>query len=99
MPNTGFFYAAFGLKWIDLIHLIASQCTVDVFFIDWERNKLRSAAEQQQQAPPPAGEGEQQPLQQPQKRHEVTFWRTAFCANEWNEINTYRKVNVVCSMH
>ena len=93
---SGFFYAAFCLKWIDLIHLLASQCTVDLFFIDWERNKLRSAAD----LPAPtaaAGAGdEQQPLQPPQKKNDVTFWRSAFCANEWNEICSYRKINVVC---
>ena len=91
---SGFFYAAFGLKWVDLIHLIASQCTVDLFFIDWERNKLHSVADQP--TPAAAAGDEQQPLQPPQKKKDVTFWRTAFCANEWNELCSYRKINVVC---
>lgn len=96
---SGFFYAAFGLKWIDLIHLIASQCTIDIFFIDWERNRLRSAADLPAAAPAAGDGGEQQALQPPQKKDDVTFWRTAFCANEWNEINTYRKINVVRVSH
>lgn len=33
---------AFSLKCIQLIHDIAIACTVDIFFIDWERPRLRS---------------------------------------------------------
>ena len=48
------------------------------------------------QPPPAAAAGdEQQPLQPPQKKKDVTFWRTA-AANEWNELCSYRKSNVVC---
>ncbi|VDQ04669.1 unnamed protein product, partial [Trichobilharzia regenti] len=44
LPNSDDFIinyiaAAFALKCIDLIHLIAVQCTMDIFLIDWEPQK------------------------------------------------------------
>ena len=30
---------AFGLKFISIIHLIIKQTSIDIFFIDWEREK------------------------------------------------------------
>ncbi|CAH8862937.1 unnamed protein product [Trichobilharzia szidati] len=44
LPNSDDFIlnyiaAAFALKCVDLIHLIAVQCTMDIFLIDWEPQK------------------------------------------------------------
>jgi len=32
---------AFTFKFFDVVHLVISQCIVDVFLIDWERPDLR----------------------------------------------------------
>lgn len=63
------------------MHKLFSQLTVDVFFIDWERpkGKILKAVE---------GEGGIKSAAAP-----VSIWRTYFIANEWNEIQTVRKIN------
>ncbi|XP_009901246.2 meckelin [Dryobates pubescens] len=72
---------AFSLKALQFLHLLVSQLTVDVFFIDWERpkGKVLKAVE---------GEGVIKSAAAP-----VSIWRTYFIANEWNEIQTVRKIN------
>ncbi|CAF0975869.1 unnamed protein product [Adineta ricciae] len=60
---------AFVLKTIDIIHVIARQTTIDIFFMDWER--------------PKAGD-----------LNHVSAWRTCFVANEFNEIQTFRRIRV-----
>ncbi|THD26645.1 Meckelin [Fasciola hepatica] len=47
LPNSDGFMlsyvaAALALKFLDLVHLLAVQCNVDVFFIDWEHPKTRT---------------------------------------------------------
>lgn len=47
LPNSDSFIlsyvaAAFVLKFLDLVHLLAVQCNVDIFFIDWEHPKFRT---------------------------------------------------------
>uniref|UniRef100_A0A674IVK4 Transmembrane protein 67 n=1 Tax=Terrapene triunguis TaxID=2587831 RepID=A0A674IVK4_9SAUR len=72
---------AFALKALQFLHKLFSQLTVDVFFIDWERpkGKILKAVE---------GEGGIKSAAAP-----VSIWRTYFIANEWNEIQTVRKIN------
>ncbi|XP_075776499.1 meckelin isoform X2 [Pelodiscus sinensis] len=72
---------AFALKALQFLHKLFSQLTVDVFFIDWERpkGKVLKAIE---------GEGGIKSAAAP-----VSIWRTYFIANEWNEIQTVRKIN------
>ncbi|XP_061852025.1 meckelin isoform X5 [Colius striatus] len=72
---------AFSLKALQFLQLLVSQLTVDVFFIDWERpkGKVVKAVE---------GEGVTKSATAP-----VSIWRTYFIANEWNEIQTMRKIN------
>ncbi|XP_074843042.1 meckelin [Carettochelys insculpta] len=72
---------AFALKALQFLHKLLSQLTVDVFFIDWERPKgqVLKAVE---------GEGGIKSVSAP-----VSIWRTYFIANEWNEIQTVRKIN------
>ncbi|XP_043922225.1 meckelin [Protopterus annectens] len=72
---------AFGLKALQFLHKLISQLTVDLFFIDWERPKgkvLKSIE----------GGGDIKSAPTP-----VSIWRTYFVANEWNEIQTVRKIN------
>ncbi|XP_069076570.1 meckelin isoform X1 [Pleurodeles waltl] len=72
---------AFVLKAIHFVHKLISQLSVDIFFIDWERPKgkvLKSFD----------GESGIKSSVAP-----VSIWRTYFIANEWNEIQTVRKIN------
>ncbi|KAK6624732.1 hypothetical protein RUM44_011592 [Polyplax serrata] len=73
---------AFLLKIVEIARLIYNQITIDIFFIDWERPRARNLI------PRTTGnaDGEEE---QP-----VSIWRTYFVANEWNEIQTKRKMNV-----
>ncbi|XP_053104863.1 meckelin isoform X1 [Hemicordylus capensis] len=72
---------AFALKALQFLHILVSQLTVDIFFIDWERpkGKVLKAVE---------GENGIRSVSAP-----VSIWRTYFIANEWNEIQTIRKIN------
>nr|XP_019574373.1 PREDICTED: meckelin isoform X1 [Rhinolophus sinicus] len=72
---------AFALKALQFLHKLISQITIDIFFIDWERpkGKVLKAVE---------GEGGVRSAIVP-----VSIWRTYFVANEWNEIQTVRKIN------
>uniref|UniRef100_A0A8B9DI03 Transmembrane protein 67 n=2 Tax=Anser cygnoides TaxID=8845 RepID=A0A8B9DI03_ANSCY len=72
---------AFSLKALQFLQLLVSQLTIDIFFIDWERpkGKVLKAVE---------GEGVVKSAAAP-----VSIWRTYFIANEWNEIQTVRKIN------
>lgn len=70
--------------------MIWNQITIDIFFIDWERPRARSAPLRPRgnltSAAPDTGE-------QP-----VSIWRTYFVANEWNEIQTERRVSVLVQL-
>ncbi|MBN3315291.1 MKS3 protein, partial [Atractosteus spatula] len=72
---------AFALKAIQFLHKLINQIYVDIFFIDWERprGKVLKAVE---------GGGEAKSTSAP-----VSIWRTYFVANEWNEIQTIRRIN------
>ncbi|XP_043835009.1 meckelin isoform X2 [Dromiciops gliroides] len=72
---------AFALKTLQFLHKLVSQVTIDIFLIDWERpkGKVLKAVE---------GEGGLRSAAVP-----VSIWRTYFVANEWNEIQTVRKIN------
>ncbi|XP_074646221.1 meckelin-like isoform X2 [Tubulanus polymorphus] len=81
LPFVVYLSVGFGLKCLEMIHLFASQCTIDIFFIDWERPKGRVVT---------MGEGEEKTKENP-----VSIWRTYFIANEWNEIQTHRKIRPI----
>ncbi|XP_077454683.1 meckelin-like [Stigmatopora argus] len=71
---------AFALKAVQFLHKLLVQLSVDVFFIDWERprSKVTKTA---------AANGQQKRDLSP-----ISIWRTYFVANEWNEIQTLRKI-------
>ncbi|CAI5782398.1 meckelin-like isoform X2 [Podarcis lilfordi] len=71
--------SALVLKSLDLIHILITQLTVSIFLIDWEKPKERGTAK--------ASMGYQKATSS------VSAWRTFLIANEWNEIQTHRKVN------
>uniref|UniRef100_A0A7N6FE19 Transmembrane protein 67 n=1 Tax=Anabas testudineus TaxID=64144 RepID=A0A7N6FE19_ANATE len=74
---------AFALKAVQFLHKLINQVSVDVFLIDWERP--RSKASRTVHA---AGEPKRDPSP-------VSIWRTFFVANEWNEIQTIRKISPI----
>lgn len=69
-----------AFKIIDLLHMLWSQISFEIFFVDWERPQGRVNQ--------PTQGGEAGAMDAP-----VSIWRTLFIANEWNEIQTIRKIN------
>ncbi|KAM4600377.1 meckelin [Polymixia lowei] len=72
---------AFALKTVQFLHKLFLQLSVDVFFIDWERPRSKANRTIQASA---------EPKRDPSP---VSIWRTYFVANEWNEIQTIRKIS------
>ncbi|XP_050986760.1 meckelin isoform X1 [Labeo rohita] len=72
---------AFALKIVQFLHKLFVQLTVDIFFIDWERPRGKASKHVE-------GSAETKSQASP-----VSIWRTYFVANEWNEIQTIRKIN------
>uniref|UniRef100_A0A671MD16 Meckelin-like n=1 Tax=Sinocyclocheilus anshuiensis TaxID=1608454 RepID=A0A671MD16_9TELE len=72
---------AFALKTVQFLHKLFVQLSVDIFFIDWERPRSKASKHVE-------GSGEAKSQASP-----VSIWRTYFVANEWNEIQTIRKIN------
>ncbi|XP_032891723.1 meckelin-like isoform X1 [Amblyraja radiata] len=84
--ETGFIIyvsCAFALKALQLIHIMIVQMTVSIFLIDWEKPKGRQLAKPAENKPSPSS---------------VSIWRTYFIANEWNEIQTKRKINPILQL-
>uniref|UniRef100_A0A672G4C2 Transmembrane protein 67 n=1 Tax=Salarias fasciatus TaxID=181472 RepID=A0A672G4C2_SALFA len=72
---------AFALKAIQFLHKFFLQVSVDIFLIDWERPRSKSS-----RTVHAAGESKRE-------TSPVSIWRTYFVANEWNEIQTIRKIS------
>ncbi|XP_072548358.1 meckelin [Salminus brasiliensis] len=72
---------AFALKAVHFLHKLFVQLSVDIFFIDWERPRGKSSKSVEA-----TGEGKTPAAP-------VSIWRTYFVANEWNEIQTVRKIS------
>ncbi|CAN9514245.1 unnamed protein product [Ophioblennius macclurei] len=72
---------AFALKAIQFLHKFFLQVSVDIFLIDWERPRSKSSR-------PVHATGDSKREMSP-----VSIWRTYFVANEWNEIQTIRKIS------
>ncbi|KAM4704943.1 meckelin [Rhinophrynus dorsalis] len=69
---------AFALKAVQFLYKLTVQLTIDIFFIDWERPKGNIQH----------SEGGIKGSSAP-----VSIWRSYFIANQWNEIQTVRKIN------
>ncbi|XP_028326363.1 meckelin isoform X2 [Gouania willdenowi] len=70
---------AFALKAVQFLHKLILQVTVDIFLIDWERPRNKGSR-----------------IVQGETKREistVSIWRTYFVANEWNELQTIRKIS------
>ena len=66
-----------------MIKLIGRQVSVDIFFMDWENPRARSVIQ-----PPTEGKSTNE-----KSDNSVSIWRTYFIANEWNEIQSTRKIH------
>uniref|UniRef100_A0A7N8YET2 Transmembrane protein 67 n=1 Tax=Mastacembelus armatus TaxID=205130 RepID=A0A7N8YET2_9TELE len=69
---------AFALKAVQFLHKLSLQVSIDIFLIDWERPRNKVSRTVQELKRDPAP---------------VSIWRTYFVANEWNEIQTIRKIS------
>ncbi len=81
----------FVLKVIDIIHLIVTQVTVDIFLVDWERPHAVSPVATANAGG--GGGGGAGGGGEPTKELAVSVWRTYLVANEWNELQTRRKTS------
>ncbi|KAJ3154854.1 Meckelin [Geranomyces michiganensis] len=69
---------------LTILRKLHQQCTVDVFLIDWEQSKGRlTRADPSTSAP---------------RLAPVSVWRSVFLANEWENLQTYRRVNIEISL-
>ncbi|XP_017280448.1 meckelin [Kryptolebias marmoratus] len=72
---------AFALKAVQFLHKLYLQVSVDIFLIDWERPRTKPSKSV-------SGAGDTKRDSSP-----VSIWRTYFVANEWNELQTIRKIS------
>jgi len=70
--------AGFIMKFIDVIHIIYTQISFDIFFVDWERPRGSISLNT---------EGKAKNITTP-----VSIMRTLFVANEWRELQTTRRI-------
>lgn len=98
---------AFVMKALHVIHILVVQCTADVFFIDWERPRIKASASSRPSAKTSesaasnsggkAGNESNSKLisdKIPAEAPAVSIWRTYFVANEWAEIQSLRKISL-----
>ncbi|XP_065896707.1 meckelin-like isoform X2 [Dysidea avara] len=72
---------SFSFQVLYVLWLLWFQSQVDIFLLDWERPRGN-------QTNPTTGD-------KPVSMAPVSIWRTYFVANEWNEIQSMRKINPV----
>ena len=80
--------AACFLKLVQVVYVVYVQITIDMFIIDWEQPRARNSIPHPQLNMSLDDEGK------PRVEQPISIWRTYFIANEWNELQTHRKVNV-----
>ncbi|KAI8908826.1 Meckelin [Powellomyces hirtus] len=64
---------------LHVVTKLYQQCTADIFLIDWEQSKGRIIQSGADERP---------------KLAPISVWRSVFLANEWDELQTYRQVNI-----
>lgn len=70
-------------------YLIYKQCTVDMFFIDWEKSQHGIKRDESTDT-----------LEQPDsKLFQASIWRTFFVANQWNNLVASSLSNTAPSRH
>ena len=84
---------------VDIIHLVMSQISVDIFLLDWERPHPVSSGMRPSASAPTTSSGPSSPVgglgnAEATKEMAVSVWRTYLVANEWNELQTLRKTHL-----
>ncbi|GFT73874.1 hypothetical protein NPIL_460851 [Nephila pilipes] len=101
---------AFALKAVHLIHLLFVQCSIDIFYIDWERPRVRASSVSARTATTSKSIAETAAGADTKKSSGnilkatpdkinaemagVSIWRTYYAANEWAEIQSKRKTSL-----
>ncbi|KAJ3100774.1 Meckelin [Phlyctochytrium planicorne] len=71
-------YTSLAAQSIHVLARLRQQCNVDVFFLDWEKSKGKLLMNGNELSPSAAP---------------VSVWRSIFMANQWNSLQTYRRIN------
>ncbi|GFS38579.1 hypothetical protein TNIN_398981 [Trichonephila inaurata madagascariensis] len=101
---------AFALKAVHLIHILFVQCSIDIFYIDWERPRVRASSVSARVATTSKNVAETSTGADTKKSSGnllkatpdkinaemagVSIWRTYYAANEWAEIQSKRKTSL-----
>ncbi|CAB3403769.1 unnamed protein product [Caenorhabditis bovis] len=81
-----FIVIAMILKFFGLLITMGLLVFQETFFIDWERQKLRQVDD--------IGQPASRDLSKNTEIEPVVVWRTYLIANEWNELQQYRKISL-----
>ncbi|XP_045605694.1 meckelin [Procambarus clarkii] len=84
--------AACFLKLVQVIHIVYVQVTLDMFIIDWEQPRARNSI------PHPQLSNNLEEEEKSKGEQPISIWRTYFIANEWHELQTYRKIDLGCQL-
>ncbi|KAL3115491.1 hypothetical protein niasHT_016615 [Heterodera trifolii] len=87
---VAYLVSSVALKALSLAHTLVCLTLVQTFFIDWERPRALKNTEQKR--PIDEAKGEQKATDS--QHSSVVIWRTYLIANEWNELQLYRKTRL-----
>ncbi|XP_018025139.1 meckelin-like [Hyalella azteca] len=79
--------SAFSLKLVHLCYVFYGQMTLDLFLIDWEKPRAQNTI-------PHPRLSKKSELTGNSSGQTISIWRIYFIANEWNEIQSLRKINL-----
>ncbi|CAK5013542.1 unnamed protein product [Meloidogyne enterolobii] len=98
---VAYMISALALKGIALLHTMLTLILVKTFFIDWERprlflNNFDDFGKKKLFEENKGNEIEIEKEEQKERGdlNKVVIWRTYLIANEWNELQLYRKTNI-----
>lgn len=80
---TSCLWVLFGCSLATVLFGILNKCSVDIFFIDWEKTRGRVVHA-----------FNEDPVGTVEKLVPVSIWRTLFIANEWCQLQIYRRVRI-----
>lgn len=73
---------------IQVINIICTQVMTDIFFLDWERPREIAGK----------ANGKNENNAGAKCTAPVSIWRTYFIANEWNELQVTRRINLAIQL-
>ena len=81
---TALVIVAFLLKTLDVLQLIIRQSKIDIFFMDWEKSKTGESIDWLRN----------EWFSFLGYKDDVPIWRSCFVANEFHELQTFRRINL-----